>query len=105
MSEPERKLGVEDIFSRAEELVKKSKQVMKVLYQLAFIATSESPDAAKAEELINKMIEMGLITERQKWKAYDDVVRWRKRVLDRLLTDYDYYPPRVKENEADVPSY
>jgi len=104
MSESERKLSAEDIFAKAEELVKKSKQVMKVLYQLAFIATSESPDAPEAERLMNRMIELGLITERQKWKAIDDVQRWRRRVLDRLLTDYDYYPPRVKENEADVPS-
>lgn len=82
--------NVDEIFSIAEELVKKSKRVMKIVYQLAFIVTSDSPDAKKAEELLNRMIDEGLITQRQKWKAIDDVQRWRERVLDRLMSSDDY---------------
>ena len=81
----------EDLFKRAQELVRKVKNTMRVVYQLAFIVTSEAPEAKEAEALLNKMVEEGMITEAQKWKAIEDTIRWRKRVLDRVFLDaYDH---------------
>lgn len=91
--------NVDELFSIAEELVKKSKRVMKVVYQLAFIVTSDSPDAKKAQELLDKMVEEGLVTKRQVWKAIDDVARWRDRVLDRLMNNDDYGSSRRRRDE------
>ena len=80
-----KELDFEDIYHEAKRLVKRSKKVMRLLYQLAFIESSGSPDSDKAHELIEEMIKKGLITRAQYYKALDDVERWRKRVLDKMF--------------------
>jgi len=73
------------IMNEARKLVRLSKRKMKILYQLVFIETSGSPDSKKAHELIEKMIQQGLITEAQYMKAIDDVERWRRKILDKIF--------------------
>ena len=84
LSEKEgRKLTVEDILEEAKALVKEAKEVMSTLYKLAFVATSNSPQSQRAWELIQDMVRAGLVYEKQVEKAFKDVERWRKHVLDR----------------------
>jgi ribosomal 50S subunit-associated protein YjgA (DUF615 family) len=84
LSEKERKkLTVEEILEEARALVKETKEIMSVLYKLAFVATSNSPQSQRAWELIRDMINAGLVFEKQVEKAFKDVERWRKHVLDR----------------------
>jgi ribosomal 50S subunit-associated protein YjgA (DUF615 family) len=84
LSEKERKqLSVNEILEEARALVKEAKEIMSTLYKLAFVATSNSPQSQKAWELIQEMMNAGLVYEKQVEKAFKDVERWRKRVLDR----------------------
>jgi len=84
LSEKEgRKLTVDEILEEAKALVKEAKEVMSTLYKLAFVATSNSPQSQKAWELIQEMMRAGLVYEKQVEKAFKDVERWRKHVLDR----------------------
>lgn len=73
-----------EILRRAEKLVEDTKKVMKILYQLSFIATSDNPNRLEAMELIQQMIEMGLVSEEEAHKAMMDVKRWRDLVLDKI---------------------
>jgi transcription initiation factor IIE alpha subunit len=84
LSEKERKkLTAEEIIEEAKALVKETKEVMSTLYKLAFVATSNSPQSQRAWELIQDMMQAGLVYEKQVEKAFKDVERWRKQVLDR----------------------
>lgn len=69
---------------RARQLVKEAKEVMKILYQLCFIATSDNPLNEDAKELIKEMIEKGYVSEDEVRKAISDVKRWRDLVLDKM---------------------
>jgi ribosomal 50S subunit-associated protein YjgA (DUF615 family) len=79
----DRKLTVNEILEEAKALVKEAKEIMSTLYKLAFVATSNSPQSQRAWELIQEMVQRGLVYEKQVEKAFKDVERWRKRVLDR----------------------
>jgi len=84
LSEKERKqLSVNEILEEAKALVKETKEIMSTLYKLAFVATSNSPQSQRAWELIQEMMQSGLVYEKQVEKAFKDVERWRKHVLDR----------------------
>jgi ribosomal 50S subunit-associated protein YjgA (DUF615 family) len=84
LSEKEgRKLTASEILEEAKALVKEAKEIMSTLYKLAFVATSNSPQSQRAWELIQEMMRRGLVYEKQVEKAFKDVERWRKRVLDR----------------------
>jgi ribosomal 50S subunit-associated protein YjgA (DUF615 family) len=84
LSEKEnRKLTVGEILEEAKALVKEAKEIMSTLYKLAFVATSNSPQSQRAWELIQEMMQTGLVYEKQVEKAFKDVERWRKRVLDK----------------------
>jgi ribosomal 50S subunit-associated protein YjgA (DUF615 family) len=78
-----RKLTVSEILEEAKALVKEAKEIMSTLYKLAFVATSNSPQSQRAWELIQEMMARGLVYEKQVEKAFKDVERWRKRVLDK----------------------
>lgn len=81
-----------DLYERARTLVRRVKNTMRLVYQLAFIVTSEAPESKEAEKLLRELVERGIITEAQMWKAISDVERWRKRVLDKIFyDDYEYY--------------
>ena len=72
------------MLEEAKRLIEESKTIMKTLYQLCFIATSENPKNKEAMELIRKMKEKGLVSEEEVRKALIDVKRWRELVLDRV---------------------
>jgi len=73
-----------DVIEEAKKLIAEAKEIMKVLYQLCFIATSENPLREKAEKLIREMVERGLVSETEVAKAKMDVRRWRDLVLDKI---------------------
>lgn len=74
----------DELFVKAKMLVKNSKKIMRLLYQLCFIETSMSPKSHEAHKLIEEMIEKGLITKAQYQKALEDVERWREKILDKV---------------------
>ena len=73
--------------TRIEEIkqfIKETKNIQKLVYQLAFIYTSENPNREKAKQYLDELKEHGLTTESEIQKALRDVQRWRNRVLDKL---------------------
>ncbi|MEM2449052.1 MAG: hypothetical protein QXT14_08920 [Candidatus Bathyarchaeia archaeon] len=74
-----------EFLEKANRLIETQKYFMRLLYQLVFILTSDSPASKEAKELIEKMKEMGLVTDIQIGKAIEDVKRFRERVLDRVF--------------------
>jgi len=84
--EVDRKSKVGDILKvleRAKSLVEEVEEIHKTIYQLAFIATSLNPRRREAEELLEKMIELGLTSREEVDKALQDAVRYRKLILDK----------------------
>jgi ribosomal 50S subunit-associated protein YjgA (DUF615 family) len=81
--ERSKRLSVDEILEEARALVKETKEIMSTLYKLAFVATSNSPQSQRAWELIQDMMDAGLVYEKQVEKAFKDVERWRKHVLDK----------------------
>jgi hypothetical protein len=81
-----RKKSNGDLLGKAEEFIDTQKMYMRILYQLAFILTSDSPASKEAKELINKMKELGLVSEIQIGKAIEDVKRFREKILDKIYT-------------------
>lgn len=77
-------LEEDELFSKAKALIKRAKEIQKTLYQLCFIATSENPLKEEAERLIKEMIDKGLVTEAEVYKAKEDVKRWRSIILDKI---------------------
>jgi len=80
----DKKISTVDVLERALELIQFSKNKMKILYQLCFIATSDAPEKEEAERMIQQMIDLRLVTIPQVEKAMEDVKRWRRIFLDRL---------------------
>ena len=73
--------------TRIEEIkqfIKETKNIQKLVYQLAFIYTSENPNREKAKQYLDELKKHGLTTESEIQKALRDVQRWRNRVLDKL---------------------
>ena len=81
MSEAKTELELDEVFRKAEELVKRAKKVDKILYQLAFVARSMSPLSEEAEKLLDELVELRVITKGQKAKALEDVRIFRDRLL------------------------
>jgi hypothetical protein len=75
----------EELMLKATELIQFSKNKMKILYQLMFIATSDAPERDMAENIINEMLERKMFTIEQVEKAREDVKRWRRMFLDRVV--------------------
>lgn len=82
-------MKLEEIMRRAKELIKMEKEITKLLYQLAFVYTNESPRKEEALRLMQKLAEMGLVSPKQITKAINDVKRWRK-MRYRLSRDIEY---------------
>jgi len=72
-----------DLLDRAKRVIEEVKHIQKLLYQLAFVVTSDNPKAKEAEEIINELIRRGLVSEEEAKKALNDVTRWRMRILDK----------------------
>lgn len=81
MSESKTELELDEVFRKAEELVKRAKKVDKILYQLAFVARSMSPLSDEAEKLLDELVKLGVITKGQKAKALEDVRIFRDRLI------------------------
>ena len=77
--------NINEIIDKAIQLIQFSKNKMKILYQLMFIATSDAPEREEAERIIQEMIEKRMVTIEQVEKAREDVKRWRRIFLDRTL--------------------
>lgn len=75
----------DELMMRAMELIQFSKNKMKILYQLMFIATSDAPEREMAENMISQMLERKMYTIEQVEKAREDVKRWRRMFLDRVV--------------------
>jgi hypothetical protein len=75
----------DELMMRAMELIQLSKNKMKILYQLMFIATSDAPERDMAENMISQMLSRGMFTIEQVEKAREDVKRWRRMFLDRVV--------------------
>lgn len=74
-----------DLVKEARNFVKEVRKMQKLVYQLAFIATSEDEEqASRAHEMLKKLVDEGLVTERMVLKALDDVRRYRTYVLDKV---------------------
>ena len=84
-SDDDKEISTLELFERARAIIEDVKHVQKLLYQLAFIMTSDNPRAKEAEELIQLLIKKGLISESEARKALNDVVRWRAKILDREI--------------------
>ena len=66
---------------KAETMVKIRKKIDKLVYQLAFIYSSSSPDEKKAiEEVVDALINAGLLDTIRWNKALADTARWRSRL-------------------------
>ncbi|MEM1925379.1 MAG: hypothetical protein QXK88_10630 [Desulfurococcaceae archaeon] len=75
----------EDLIKEAEKFIKEVRKIQKMVYQLAFIATSEDDEqASKAHEMLKKLVDDGIVSERMVMKALEDVRRYRLYVLDRV---------------------
>ena len=68
---------VNDVLRRARNLVKESKTIDKLVYQLAFIYVRMGPRADEAWMILKEMRSLGLISEEYLRKVLDDVRRWR----------------------------
>ena len=76
---------VEEVLQKAIRLIDRNKRIMRILYQLAFIVTSYSPDSNEARQILEEMKELGLVTQAEIDKAIEDVQRWRDLVLDKAF--------------------
>ncbi|MEM3975003.1 MAG: hypothetical protein QW320_11600 [Ignisphaera sp.] len=75
----------EDLIKEAERFIKEVRKIQKMVYQLAFIATSEDDEqASKAHEMLKKLVDENIVSERMVMKALDDVRRYRMFILDRM---------------------
>jgi hypothetical protein len=75
----------EELMLKATELIQFTKNKMKILYQLMFIATSDAPEREMAENMISQMLDRKMFTIEQVEKAREDVKRWRRMFLDRVV--------------------
>ncbi|MEM4451455.1 MAG: hypothetical protein QW182_04530 [Thermosphaera sp.] len=81
-----------ELIKEAEKFIKEVRRIQKMVYQLAFIATSEDEEqASKAHEMLKKLVDDGIVSERMVMKALEDVRRYRLYVLDRVKRREEQY--------------
>jgi len=68
---------LKEIEKRASEIVKRAKQKSKLVYQLAFVATSDLPESEEAYRMLLEMVKTGMLSERSLKKIIDQVTRWK----------------------------
>ena len=57
--------------------MKKAKQKSKLIYQLAFVATSDLPESEEAYKTLLEMVKTGMLSEKSLKKIIDQVTRWK----------------------------
>ncbi len=67
------------IIREAERIIRRARRLSKTLYQLAYVALSDSPYANEALQLLTKFVENRIITNDQLNKILQDVERWKER--------------------------
>ncbi|MEM3414872.1 MAG: hypothetical protein QXP36_03750 [Conexivisphaerales archaeon] len=68
---------LKEIEKRANEIVKRAKQKSKLIYQLAFVATSDLPESEEAYRMLLEMVKTGMLSEKSLKKIIDQVTRWK----------------------------
>lgn len=72
-------MGEESIVKEAERIIRRARRLTRTLYQLAYIALSDSPFSNDALEILTKFVENNIITNNQLNKILQDVERWKER--------------------------
>lgn len=89
--------------AEAKKVVKTFKELDKVIYQLAFIATGVGPGKIEAYRKLRELVEMGFMSEDQFRKVINDARRWRehrlKEFIPRKTPPDTYYEEMVSEDE------
>ncbi len=70
---------MDSVIREAEQVVRRAKRLTKIVYQLAFVALSDTPYSSEAIRLLAKFVEKGIITNAQMSKILNDVQRWKER--------------------------
>lgn len=70
---------MDSVIKEAELIVRRAKKVMRIAYQLAYIALSDTPYSSEAVRLLAKFVEKGIITSAQLNKILNDVQKWKER--------------------------
>jgi LPS O-antigen subunit length determinant protein (WzzB/FepE family) len=78
MSSSNNESEVVEVEELAKQVIKKAKERSKMLYRLAFIATSDLPEAEEARMLLAKMVSLGMFSQRTVNKAIENVQKWRE---------------------------
>jgi len=62
----------------AKQVIKRAKERSKMLYRLAFIATSDLPEAEEARMLLARMVSLGMFSQKTVSRAIENVQKWRE---------------------------
>jgi hypothetical protein len=92
---------VVEVEELAKQVIKKAKERSKMLYRLAFIATSDLPEAEEARMLLAKMASLGMFSQRTVNKAIENVQKWRE-LRYRFERTEIMQPERKEEAEEEV---
>jgi hypothetical protein len=72
-------MSEDGIIREAERIIRRARRLTRTLYQLAYVALSDSPFANEALQLLTKFVENNIITNNQLNKILQDVERWKQR--------------------------
>jgi NCAIR mutase (PurE)-related protein len=92
---------VVEVEELAKQVIKKAKERSKMLYRLAFIATSDLSEAEEARMLLAKMVSLGMFSQRTVNKAIENVQKWRE-LRYRFERAEVAQPERKEEAEDEV---
>lgn len=91
-SAKDKTVSIEDLLNEVSSFVATVKRIHRLVYQLAFVITSDGPGKEEAIQYIERLIEAGLVSPRFYQKALNDVKRWRKyryRLFDNAELEYE----------------
>jgi len=91
-------MEVEEI---ARQVIKKAKERSKMLYRLAFIATSDLPEAEEARMILARMVSLGMFSQKTVNRAIENVQKWRE-LRYRFERAEITQPERKEEAEEEV---
>jgi hypothetical protein len=92
---------VVEVEELAKQVIKRAKERSKMLYRLAFIATSDLPEAEEARMLLAKMVSLGMFSQKTVNRAIENVQKW-KEVRYRFERMEIAQPERKEEAENEV---
>ena len=89
----------------AKKIINKYKEIDKIIYQLAFIATGTGPGKLEAYKKLKELVDAGVMSEAQLKKVIEDARRWRQyRLKDttsmiRREEEDEYYEKYIREED------